>query len=120
ATEALEEPVGVDDIESLQGLPEDAEQRQRFKAGTLPGEARARLVWLPLGPYQLRLCWEVELTRKERNERYRVLVDALNGEVQLRQRLTIDSSEATFEVFTSDSPHPFSPGWSTPDTNQPP
>jgi hypothetical protein len=57
ATEALEEPVGVDDIESLQGLPEDAEQRQRFKAGTLPGEARARLVWLPLGPYQLRLCW---------------------------------------------------------------
>jgi hypothetical protein len=50
---------------------------------------------------------EVELTRKERNERYRVLVDALNGEVQLRQRLTIDSSEATFEVFTSDSPHPF-------------
>ncbi|HXJ76642.1 MAG TPA: hypothetical protein VNM37_27545, partial [Candidatus Dormibacteraeota bacterium] len=120
AAETLDEAVDPAQIVALNPRPEGREQRQRFKLGTLPGEARARLVWLPLSAYSLRLCWDTELTRQARNERYRVLVDALNGEVLVRQRLTLDISDATFAVFTSDSPRPFSPGWSTPNTNQPP
>ena len=35
----------------------------------------------------LLLCWEVELTRRAGGERYRVLLDARTGEVQLKARL---------------------------------
>ncbi|MBI3879372.1 MAG: M36 family metallopeptidase, partial [Verrucomicrobia bacterium] len=42
------------------------------------------------------------------------------GGVLLRHCLTAYLSDATYNVFTNDSPTPFSPGWPTPNTNQPP
>src|SRR6185369_1827124 len=49
-----------------------------------------------------------------------ILVDAQNGAVLVRHCLTSYISEATYRVYLSDSPSPFSPGHPTPLTNQPP
>jgi uncharacterized repeat protein (TIGR01451 family) len=114
--EELEAPA----ITSVSAPLAGGEKRQRFKAGRLPGEARVNLVWLPMDVSTLRLCWQVELTRRLGGERFRLLLDARNGEVLLRRRLTLYLSNATYRVFTSDSPSPFSPCFPTPTTNQPP
>ena len=47
-------------------------------------------------------------------------LDAETGEPLVRHRLTEYLTDATYRVWTSDSPSPFSPGYSTPQTNQPP
>jgi uncharacterized repeat protein (TIGR01451 family) len=120
ASGSVGEPVDIGEMARLSPRPTGREQLELFQAGTLPGAVQTRLVWLPQSPYSLRLCWEVELTRHEGGERYRVLVDALDGEVLIRRRLTVYLSDAVFRVFTGDSPTPFSPAWSLPDTNQPP
>jgi hypothetical protein len=96
------------------------ERSQKFRASFVLGEGEAKLTWLPLDPETLRLCWEVILTRRTRGEMYRVLVDAQSGEVLVRHCLTQYISDATYNVFTSDSPSPFSPGYSTPQPTQPP
>jgi Fungalysin metallopeptidase (M36) len=49
-----------------------------------------------------------------------MLVDTRTREVLLRRNLTCYISDATYRVFTSDSPSPFSPGHPTPLTSQPP
>ena len=98
----------------------DATDWSRFRVPSLRGETTARLVWLPLDDTELRLCWEVLLTRRTRSETFRVLIDAQTGEAWLRHGLTRNLSEAQFRVWTSDSPTPYSPGWPVPDTNQPP
>lgn len=84
-----------------------------------PQEAYARKVWLPLDRARLRLCWEVMVTRRATMERFQVLVDATTGEVWSRSNLTCYISNATYNVYTGDSPSPFSPGWPTPNTGQP-
>jgi len=96
-----------------------AEQRQKFNAPGLEGEAEAKLIWLPMGPDKLRLCWDVVLMNRMRGEMFRVLLDAESGEVLVRRCLTSYLTDATYNVFTSDSPSPFSPGWPTPNTGQP-
>lgn len=96
-----------------------AEQRQKFNAPGLEGEAEAKLIWLPMGPDKVRLCWDVVLMSRQRGEMYRVLLDAESGDVMVRRCLTSYLSDATYNVFTSDSPSPFSPGWSTPNSGQP-
>ena len=120
AAENLGETLDLAAITPRTPRPEGNEKRQTFKAGPLPGEAQTRLVWLPLDATRLRLCWEVEVTRRAGGERYRLLVDAQTGEVPLRHRLTVYLSDATYRVFTSDSPTPLSPGLSVPGTNEPP
>jgi uncharacterized repeat protein (TIGR01451 family) len=120
AAESIEEELEAAGIVPLSARPEGNEKRQSFRAGRLPGEAQVRLVWLPMNESSLLLCWEIELTRRAGGERYRVLLDARTGQVQLRRRLTVYLSDATYRVFTSDSPMPFSPGWPAPDSNQPP
>src|SRR4029434_9137302 len=100
--------------------PVGPDLRQSFRVGKLPGETTARLIWLPLDEESLRLCWEVQTTRRAGGERFRVVVDALSGETLIRRQLTLYLTEATYRVFTGDSPTPFSPGWSTPNSNQPP
>ncbi|MEI6393082.1 MAG: M36 family metallopeptidase [Verrucomicrobiota bacterium] len=97
-----------------------AEQRQKFTAPGLKGEAETKLMWLPLDKQTLRLCWDVILMSRSRGEMFRVLVDARTGEVRLRRCLTSYLTEASYRVFTSDSPTPFSPGYSTPSSAQPP
>ena len=73
-----------------------------------------------MGRAEFRLCWDVILTSRLRGEMFRVLVDAQSGEVMLRRGLTRYISDASYRVYTSDSPSPFSPGHSTPLTSQPP
>lgn len=120
AAESVEEPIRPADIVALDAVSAVAQKTQRFKAGGLPGEAQTQLVWLPMDAATLRLCWQVEITRRTGGERYCVLVDAQTGEVYVRRRLTVYLTEASYRVFASDSPTPFSPGWPTPNTNQPP
>jgi len=97
-----------------------AERKQKFTAPALRGETEAKLTWLPMEKQTLRLCWDVILMSRARNEMYRILVDTRTGEVLLRHCLTEYLSDASYRVFTSDSPSPFSPGYATPVTNQPP
>jgi uncharacterized repeat protein (TIGR01451 family) len=120
AARSVQEDVPLYNVAELDRQPVGAEKKQRFKAQGLPGEARARLVWLPMDAKELRLCWEVLVTRRARGELYQVLIDARSGEALLRHCLTAYLSDATYRVWTSDSPSPFSPGWPTPNTNQPP
>ena len=68
----------------------------------------------------LRLAWQVVLTSRVRGEMFLCIVDAVTGEVVVRRGLTKYISNASYRVFTSDSPSPFSPGHPTPLTNQPP
>ena len=51
---------------------------------------------------------------------FRVLVDAATGEALVRRCLTTDISDATYRVYTSDSPTPFSPGYPSPTSALPP
>jgi uncharacterized repeat protein (TIGR01451 family) len=95
-----------------------ASNERRVAAGARAG-ARATLVWLPMNPSTLRLCWQVELATRARGEWHRLLVDAETGEVLLRRSLTDYLTDATYRVFTSDSPTPFSPGHATPAAAQP-
>lgn len=121
AAATIKEPVGAGSVAPLtDAAAGDARRAQKFRAGTLPGEARAALVWLPLGDGELRLCWEVFLRRHEGGESFRVLIDAQNGEAWVRQCLTKHLSDASYRVWTGDSPTPLSPGWPTLNTNQPP
>ena len=97
----------------------DAERRQKFSASGLKGEATAKLIWLPMAKDSLRLCWDVEWMGAQRGEMFRSLVDARTGEVLVRRCLTSYISDASYRVWTSDSPSPFSPGWPTPSNGQP-
>ncbi len=106
-------------VEAVEAQPDGPTRRQKFKAPALLGEARAELVWLPMDRNTLRLCWRVILTGAIRNEMFQVLVDSQTGQVQVRHSWTFRAQPDTYRVFGSDSPSPFSPGWSTPNTNQP-
>ncbi len=97
-----------------------AEKKQLFRSAKLNGNTEAKLTWLPMGQNQLRLCWNVILTSRERGEVFRILVDAQTGEVQVRHCMTAYLSNATYRVYASDSPAPFTPSDPTPTTNQPP
>ncbi len=98
---------------------EGADKRQRFEANQLRGEASVSLVWLPMNRKTMRLCWRVVLTGKTRGEMFQVLVDAETGDVQVRHCWTYYANPVAYRIFPSESPSPFSPGWSTPNTNQP-
>jgi alpha-tubulin suppressor-like RCC1 family protein len=97
-----------------------SEQRQKFTAPGLKGEAETKLIWLPLDKQTLRLCWDVILMSRARGEMFRILVDGQTGEALLRRCLTSYLTDASYRVFTSDSPSPLSPGYSTPVSTQPP
>ena len=92
---------------------EGANRRQKFRAPWIKGETRAELVWLPLDGESLRLCWEVSLKGRVRREVYRVLIDAETGEVWERHCMTVYISDASYRVFTSDSPTPLTPSYSS-------
>jgi len=94
--------------------------KQQFRLKPLPGDASVSLVWLPLDGDTLRLCWAAELTRRELGERFRFVIDAEIGEILVRRKLTVEVSEVSYRVYTSDSPSPFSPGFAVPTNAQPP
>lgn len=91
---------------------------QSFSATPLSGVV-VRPVWLPIDGNTLRFAWEVVCTSRARSEMFRVVVDAETGEPTVRQSLTENFTPASYRVFTSDSPSPFSPGQTTPSTTQP-
>jgi fungalysin metallopeptidase (M36)/List-Bact-rpt repeat protein/fungalysin/thermolysin propeptide len=98
-----------------------ATRRQALRSEGLIGPVYAQLTWFALNQDTMRLAWQVVLNGKPFANRYLTLVDAETGEILLRHSLTRnDAVTASFNVYTSDSPSPFSPGWPTPNTNQPP
>jgi hypothetical protein len=94
------------------------DRRQQFRAAMLT-DAEAKLVWVPMDEKTLRLAWDVTLTSRSRAEMYRVLVDAENAQVLVRQALTAYISPASYRVYTAESPLPMSPGHETPSSLQP-
>lgn len=121
AAQNLGEALDEADVNATGTAPEGPELRQTFRGPPLNGEAVTKLVWLPFGQDSLRLCWHVELTSRARGEMYRLLIDAQTGEVLVRHRLTEYLSDASYRVYTSDSPSPYSPGCTVSTcTTQPP
>ena len=110
----LGEAVEAEKLQRADPNPQTPDKRQHFKAPFATGAVDVKLVWLPMDGESLRLCWSIELTSKVRGEMFRVLVDAQSGEVLVRHGLTEYLSDASYRVFTSDSPSPFSPGYPTP------
>src|SRR5438477_13111304 len=106
-------------INLLDAAPIGAWRSQRFVAEPVVSGGHAVLVWVPVTRSMLRLCWSVGIPSRARNETYQTLIDAGTGQVLVRRCLTRYLTNASYRVFTSDSPAPFSPGWSTPNTNQP-
>lgn len=101
------------------GPPEaQPDRRQQFRA-TMLTDAGARLIWVPMDATTLRLAWDVTLISRSRGEMYRVLVDAETAAVLVRHSLTAYNTEATYRVFTTESPTPFSPGHESPSSLQP-
>ncbi len=119
AAHNLGEQISQDTVRTLDEPAQEPERHQRFNAPALKGEATAHLVWLPMDHSNLRLCWEVLLMSRAQDRMFRVLIDARTGEALLRHCLTENLSNASYLVYTSDSPTPMSPGYSTPVTNQP-
>jgi hypothetical protein len=120
AARSVGETVAPADLRSVEGVVPGPEKHQQFRAQALTGDTDVRLAWLPLSRGAVRLSWDVILTSRQRGELFRVVVDAETGEVIIRRCLTEYISDATYRVYTSDSPSPFSPGHPTPLTAQPP
>jgi outer membrane protein assembly factor BamB len=89
-----------------------------FNAAAVRDQAKASLVWVPINRSMVRLCWSVFFIKRSTTEGFNSLVDASTGEVLVRQNLTSKYSNASYKVFTSDSPAPLTPGWTTPSTTQ--
>jgi hypothetical protein len=100
------------------GPAEGSVKHQRFRSGLLRGEAVTGLVWLPMSQNSMRLCWHVILTSRASGEMYSVLVDAETGEILVRRCLTNYLTDASYNVFTQESPAPMLPGLQTPGTSQ--
>jgi hypothetical protein len=106
--------------ESVSG-PEGVERIQKFATLGWPAATRVALIWLPMDALSVRLCWRVWMTEPVHNTGYELFIDATTGEVLKRRCVTEHASApATYNVFTSESPTPFSPGFNSPGTNQPP
>ncbi|HET7625968.1 MAG TPA: M36 family metallopeptidase [Verrucomicrobiae bacterium] len=97
-----------------------AEKKQILRGAEIVGDNYAQLVWLPMNENSMRLCWRVILTTRTPLDRFTFLVDAQTGEVLLRRDMAEHITDATYNVYTSDSPSPFTPGWPTPQSDQPP
>ena len=125
ASEAIADGVSAigETVAAAQVIPlataQGADRHQTFKAVSLKGTIDARMVWLPMDRHSLRLCWEIILISRERNEMFRLLIDARTGEALMRHSLTERISNASYRMFTMESPTPMMPGYSTPVTNQP-
>src|SRR5436190_31602 len=114
-----DDPALAGDVTAVDA-PQGVERRQNFRGGAAVGETIARLCWLPLNEAEMRLCWKISITSRAQKALYHVLVDAETGEVWVRNCLTSDATIASYRVYTSDSPTPFSPGYSSPgNQNQP-
>ncbi|HEX7652111.1 MAG TPA: M36 family metallopeptidase, partial [Verrucomicrobiae bacterium] len=103
---------------SPQDSPQGNNQVQHFNGFPTLNPSSARLTWLPLNANDLRLCWQVEIADRTRGEVYLVLVDAQSGEIWRRTCLTEYLANASFNVWTGESPAPMSPGLTAPGSTQ--
>ena len=108
------------------GQAEGTERRQAFQAEGM-SDTHALLTYLPMNKTQVRLGWDVTLTSVARNEMFRLVVDAVSGDILFRASLTSAISNATYNVFADSttkqplhSPSPMHPTHQTPLTTQPP
>lgn len=120
AVESVGDKVALGQVSALAVPSGDPERHQTFRAPALKGDAYTRLTWFPVTPKSLRLCWEVIFESASRREMFLALIDARDGTVLLRRNLTRHASTASFRVFTGESPNPMSPGYSSPNSIQPP
>jgi len=111
------------DLNAASLMPDGAavgrEQKQRYKADGI-SDTTVQLTYMPMGPGRLRGAFDVVSFSLEHDEMFRFVIDAETGEVLHRRSLTEEISNASYRVFTSDSPTPFSPGHSTISSVQPP
>jgi hypothetical protein len=120
AGQNIGEILATNQISPLEPPASAPDLHQRFKAAPLKGDTDAHLVWLPMSRTALRLCWEIILMSRTRGEMFQILIDARTGEALLRRGLTENLTDASYRVFSTDSPTPLSPGHASPVTNQPP
>jgi outer membrane protein assembly factor BamB len=99
--------------------PKGATLSQVFEAKPLLTQAHVELVWLPTDRNNLILCWRVRISCENLVGVYEIVLSAETGELAIRRCLTWFISDASYRVFTRESPSPFLPGWSSPNTNQP-
>jgi hypothetical protein len=118
AGQEIGDRVTENSVRALGPPAEGPEKKQAFKAALLT-EASARLLWVPLSAEAMRPAWEVVTVSKARGEMYRVLVDAGTSEVLVRQSLTEYISDASYRVFTGESPTPMLPTPNSVSTLQP-
>ncbi len=113
------DPVTTDSVRAMGPPAAHADRRQQFRAALLT-DADAKLTWVPMSAGVMRLAWDVTLTSRSRAEMYRVLVDAETANVLVRHAMTAYISDATYRVFRTESPTPFSPGHESASSLQPP
>ncbi len=118
AAASIGDPVAVEKVAAI-GAATGGEKKQTFRTARHT-DVSARLVWVPLSGEAMRPAWDMVLMSKARGEMYRVLVDAEKADVLVRHSLTSYISDATYRVFTGESPTPFSPGHDTLSSLQPP
>lgn len=116
----LGENADASQLKSRGGATGAARKEVFSGAGPFNGDQYAELVWLPLNANTLRLCWQAIVVSKTRGEGFLFVIDADTGEVIIRRCLTHYISDASYRVYVSDSPSPFSPGHFNPSTIQPP
>ncbi|MCX7872354.1 MAG: M36 family metallopeptidase [Verrucomicrobiae bacterium] len=83
-------------------------------------DATCQLLWFPYNKQKMILAYEFLITSGNNGEMYRIIVDGKTGETLYRQSLTRYFVEASYRVFTNESPTPMSPGHRTPNSSQPP
>ena len=125
AARHLGEVLSSGDVTEVAPAPRSRTEAWRFRSPKLTRGAQAQLTWLPLSPTELRLCWNVVLTRSLDGKIYRLLIDARSGQIHVRQGLTRDLQPASYRVYMGlasprESPTPKLPGWPTPAPAQPP
>jgi hypothetical protein len=99
--------------------PTGPDKKQQFRSSALVDDAVARLVWLPMNRGTLRLAWSVVLNGRTSGELCNIVVDAQTGEAVVRHSWTAYQVASSYRVYPSDSPTPFSPAYSSPNSNQP-
>ncbi len=90
--------------------PGGAEARQEFAGGeSFERDVKARLVYFPVAPEQVRLAWEFVIWMRETPDVYLILIDAEQNSMLFRQNLTSYEENPLRPhglVYTGDSPRP--------------
>ncbi len=98
----------------------DALSIQRYeRAGALMGDVFTKRVYFPLSHTEMRPAYEIVLYDAS-GDMWQLTIDAFAGSLLRRISGTFHggTESASYRVFTSDSPAPYSPGPATPDGSQ--